>query len=68
MLAPPGLDAQRLVLAGMGRAPDELDRLRLGGFAFGQIKARKTADASLIAEAAASGDEGAARRALDRLR
>ena len=52
VLAPAGIDAQRVILAGMGRAPDELDRLRLGGFAFAQIKARKTPAASLIAEAA----------------
>ncbi len=52
-------------MAGTGRAPNEYDRLRLGGFAFAQIKARKTPTASLIAEPADLGQIGADAFAAD---
>jgi leucyl aminopeptidase len=58
ILAPAGIDAQRLVLAGVGRAASEHDRLRLGGYAYAQIAARKTESASLIAELADAGGVG----------
>jgi leucyl aminopeptidase len=59
VLAPANLDAQRLILAGTGRAPNELDRLRLGGFALAQIKSRKTLSASLVSDPADTGQVGA---------
>ena len=55
ILAPAGLEVQRVVLAGAGRAMTQYDRLRLGGFAFAQIAARKCESASLIAELAEPG-------------
>ena len=51
LLAPAGAEAQRIILVGTGPAPNELERLRLGGFAFAQIKARKTTSASIVADA-----------------
>jgi leucyl aminopeptidase len=56
ILAPGGLDVQRLIVAGAGRAASEYDRLRLGGYAFAQIAARKTERASLIADLADTGE------------
>jgi len=56
VLAPAGVETQRVILAGAGRAPNEYDRLRLGGFAFAQIAARKTEGASMIAELAELGE------------
>jgi leucyl aminopeptidase len=56
ILAPAGLDVQRLIVAGAGRAASEYDRLRLGGYAFAQIAARKTERASLIADLADTGE------------
>ena len=41
LLAPAGLEAQRLVMVGSGRPGKELDRLLLGGYAFAQTSARK---------------------------
>jgi len=55
ILAPAGVEAQRIVLAGAGRAMSEHDRLRLGGYAYAQIAARKADGASLIAEVADPG-------------
>jgi leucyl aminopeptidase len=59
VLAPPGIDAPRVILAGMGRAPKELDRLQLGGFAFAQISARKGETGTLVAEPADPGEVSA---------
>jgi leucyl aminopeptidase len=59
LLAPGGIEAQRLLLVGTGSAPNELDRLRLGGFVLTQIKARKTASASLVADPADPGQVSA---------
>jgi leucyl aminopeptidase len=56
ILAPAGVVAQRIVLAGAGRAMSEHDRLRLGGYLYAQITARKAESASLIAELADPGD------------
>src|SRR5262245_60368587 len=56
VLAPAAIEAQRVILAGAGRAMSEFDRLRLGGFAYAQIAARKSESASLIAELADPGD------------
>ena len=50
VLAPPGVDATRLLLIGTGGPKSDLDRLRLGGFAFAQIMARKTETASVLAD------------------
>jgi len=55
VLAPPGLDSSRVVLAGMGAASEELDRLLLGGFAYAQASARKGEAATLIADPADPG-------------
>jgi leucyl aminopeptidase len=59
ILAPVGIDAQRLVLAGAGRTASEHDRLRLGGYIYAQIAARKAESASLIADLADTGGAGA---------
>ena len=56
ILAPAGVEAQRIVLAGAGRVMSELDRLRLGGFAYAQIAARKADNASLMADLADPGE------------
>lgn len=56
VLAPAGIEAQRVVLAGAGRAMSEYDRLRLGGLAFAQIAARRCDGASLIADVADPGE------------
>ena len=58
ILAPVGIDAQRLIVAGAGRTSSEHDRLRLGGFAYAQIAARKAESASLIADLADTGGVG----------
>jgi leucyl aminopeptidase len=58
ILAPVGIDAQRLLLAGAGRTASEHDRLRLGGYIYAQIAARKTESASLIADLADTGGVG----------
>ncbi len=54
ILAPPKIGAKRLVLVGAGNAQDlsETDRITLGGYALGQVIARKTTTASLVAEIA----------------
>jgi leucyl aminopeptidase len=59
ILAPPGIETQRIVLAGMAGTKSEFDRLRLGGFLFAQIAARKTAVASLMVDPADPGEAGA---------
>jgi leucyl aminopeptidase len=65
VLAPAGLDVERLVVAGAGRPVSEHDRLRLGGHACAQIAARKTERASLIADLADTGAAGAETVAAD---
>jgi leucyl aminopeptidase len=65
VLAPSGVDAQRLILAGVGRSAPELDRLRLGGYAYAQISARKGDSASLVADPADPGEAGAEAFAAD---
>ncbi len=57
ILAPQKLDCQRLVLLGAGNAAEHSDSdwTTLGGYALGQITARKTAEASLVAEVAGAG-------------
>jgi leucyl aminopeptidase len=65
ILAPAGIDAQRLILAGSGSATSELDRLRLGGFAFAQIAARKTESAGIVADPADPGEASAEAFAAD---
>ncbi len=54
ILAPQKLDCQRLLVIGAGKAGDntETDWAGLGGYALGQISARKTTEASIIAEVA----------------
>ena len=59
ILVPPGLDTQRVILLGTGKAPRELDRLFLGGVAFAQISARKGDAASIVVDAADPGEVGA---------
>jgi leucyl aminopeptidase len=52
ILAPQKLDIQRLIVIGAGKAGDhgDSDWASLGGYALGQISARKVAEASLFAE------------------
>jgi leucyl aminopeptidase len=52
ILAPQKLDISRLVLIGAGKAADhgDSDWVSLGGYALGQITARKIGEASLVAE------------------
>jgi leucyl aminopeptidase len=58
ILAPQKLDIGRLVLVGTGKAAERTDSdwATLGGYAAGQIAARKTVEASLVAEVAGAGD------------
>ena len=58
ILAPQKLDVQRLVVVGTGKGAShsESDWASLGGYALGQITARKTTEASLVAEVAGAGD------------
>jgi leucyl aminopeptidase len=65
ILAPAGYDAQRLIVAGAGRASSEQDRLRLGGYVYAQLSARKTESASLIADLADTGEASAETLAAD---
>ena len=64
VLAPPGIDAPRVILMGTGRSPKELDRLLLGGFAYAQISARKgeAGDAGGGARRPRRGERGGIRR------
>jgi leucyl aminopeptidase len=57
ILAPQKLDVQRLVLIGAGKAGEhgDSDWANLGGYALAQITARKTSEASLVAEVAGAG-------------
>ncbi len=59
--------APRLVVIGAGHPGDvkETDWLMLGGYAFGQLSARKTSSASLIAEVAGPAGPEAAELAAD---
>jgi leucyl aminopeptidase len=54
LLAPPKIDAPRLILVGVGKAGEltDTDWSSLGGYALGQVGARKTAQASFIADIA----------------
>jgi leucyl aminopeptidase len=54
LLALPKIDASRLILVGVGKAGElsETDWASLGGYALGQITARKTSQASIIADIA----------------
>jgi leucyl aminopeptidase len=54
ILAPQKLDVQRLILIGTGKAAEQEESgwATLGGYALGQITARKVAEASLVAEVA----------------
>ncbi|HWB44120.1 MAG TPA: leucyl aminopeptidase [Hyphomicrobiaceae bacterium] len=59
LLAPAGLDVQRLLVAGTAGAKTELDRLLLGGHALAQLGARKGDTATLIVDPADAGEAGA---------
>src|SRR5262245_4527793 len=65
LLAPPGIEAQRLLLVGAGRPGKELDRLMLGGYAFAQAGARKGEMATLICDPADPGEAGVQEFAAD---
>ncbi|MGH1417575.1 MAG: leucyl aminopeptidase [Hyphomicrobiaceae bacterium] len=58
ILAPHKLDLSRLMLVGCGTARDmsESDWIMLGGYTLGQLSARKTKSASLVAEVPDGGD------------
>ncbi|HXE68959.1 MAG TPA: M17 family peptidase N-terminal domain-containing protein, partial [Hyphomicrobiaceae bacterium] len=58
LLAAAGIEAQRLIMVGSGRPGKELDRLLLGGYAFGQANARKGEKATFICDPADPGDAG----------
>jgi leucyl aminopeptidase len=61
ILAPPKLEASRVILVGIGKADDNSDNdwTMLGGYALGQITARKTKAASLIVDVSGVGDRKA---------
>jgi len=65
LLAPAGIDSQRVLLVGAGRPGKELDRLLLGGYAFAQGNARKGETATLICDPADAGEAGVADFAAD---
>jgi leucyl aminopeptidase len=65
LLAPAGLDTQRVVLVGTGRPGKEFDRLLLGGYAFAQANARKGQTATLICDPADPGEAGVTDFAAD---
>jgi len=65
LLAPAGIEAQRLLMVGSGRPGKELDRLMLGGYAFAQANARKGEQATLICDPADPGDCGVESFAAD---
>ena len=58
VLAPAGIEAQRIVVVGTGRIANELERLLLGGYVFAQIVARQVESAALVAEPADFGEAG----------
>jgi len=58
VLAPAGIEAQRIVVVGTGRIANELERLLLGGYIFAQIVARQVESATLVAEPADLGEAG----------
>jgi leucyl aminopeptidase len=65
LLAPPGIEAQRLLLVGAGRSGKELDRLMLGGYAYAQGNARKGEAATLVCDPADPGEAGVVDFAAD---
>jgi leucyl aminopeptidase len=65
ILAPSGIDAERVILVGCGKPARDLERLELGGFALGQINARKGDTATLVAELADGGEASAETFAAD---
>ena len=56
LLAPHGLETDRLIMLGTGKDQSELDWTLLGGAAVGAISGRKTKSASLIADVTATGE------------
>jgi leucyl aminopeptidase len=60
ILAPAKLAAKRVILVGVGSAPNELDRIRLGGAVLGEIQKRKAETASLFVDVADMGGVNAA--------
>jgi leucyl aminopeptidase len=50
VLAPPRLDARRIILVGAGADPSEMDRLNLGGALYAAIQGKKAATVSVLAE------------------
>ena len=68
VLAPQGLEADRIVILGAGKDPSESDRVMLGGRLYAQLTARPATTASVVADlpglAAASAGELAADIAL----
>jgi leucyl aminopeptidase len=65
LLAPGGIDAQRVILAGAGTPAKGVERLQLGGFAYAQICARKGDSATIVAEASGLGEASAEEFAAD---
>lgn len=65
ILAPTGIETQRLIVVGSGRTTTEQERVLLGGYALAQITGRQAESASLIAEAADLGDASADAFAAD---
>ncbi len=56
ILAPHGLDLDRLIVLGTGKDASELEWTLLGGAAVGAVTSRKVKKASLIVDVAATGD------------
>ncbi len=52
LLAPPKIDIERLIIAGAGKVAEksEVDWTNLGGYVYGQLGARKTLRASIVAD------------------
>ena len=67
ILVPTKLDVSRLVVVGAGKTQDHSDNdwINLGGYALGQVSARKTKSASLVAEFAEHGGRKAESVAAD---
>ncbi len=55
ILAPQGIEANRLIVVGAGADLEDHDRVQLGGYVMAQISARKCTTAHLIAELADTG-------------
>jgi leucyl aminopeptidase len=65
ILAPAGIDSDRVILVGTGTPTKDIERVELGGFVFAQINARKGEAATIVAEVAGHEAAGAETLAAD---